>query len=213
MEATRADTHYTLPQQLARTSRSDARGQEGPRRPAVWADVDTMHSPEPVYGAYPKRFMPWALKLLGCSARPGEVLHVCSGSLSREDVLGGVRVDLREAAAPDILADGRNLPLPEACFWGVMLDPPYSVEYARDLYGTEYPRPSHLLREAARVCRPGGRIGILHFLVPSPPRGCVIVDVRGVTQGCGYRIRAFTIYERVEQGELRFDEPAADEAP
>lgn len=194
--------HQTLPEQLAGTSRHVERKQEGPRRPAVWADVETMHSPAPVYGAFPKRFLPWALRLLGCESRPAEVLHVCSGALSKDDVRGGTRVDLRPEAAPDILADGRALPIADATWRAVLLDPPYSPEYARDLYGTEYPRPSHLLREAARVVRPGGRIGILHFLVPSPPKGCSIVAVRGVTQGCGYRIRAFTVYERIDQLEL-----------
>lgn len=70
------------------------------------------------------------------------------------------------------------------------------MEYARDLYGTEYPRPSHLLREAARVVKPAGRIGFVHFLVPNPPRGARLVRVVGLTQWCGYRIRAFTLYER-----------------
>jgi len=206
--ATRADQHYSLPEQLERTSRAAARGQAGPRRPAVWAAVETMHSPVAVYGAFPVRFVPWALKLLGCDTRPAEVLHVCSGALTREDVRGGTRVDLRASANPDIIADGRALPFADASWRGVLLDPPYSPEYARDLYGTEYPRPSHLLREAVRVCKFGGRIGILHFLVPSPPKGCAIVLVRGVTQGCGYRIRAFTVYERVDQLELSGTQPA-----
>lgn len=175
-----------------------SRGYTSPRRPAVWAAVETMHSPTPVYGAFPVRFLPWALRLL--RAQPSEVLHVCSGALTAEDVRGGTRVDIRPEARPDVVADGRALPFADASFRAVLIDPPYSVEYARDLYGTEYPRPSHLLREAARVVSPCGRIGMLHFLVPSPPPGCRIVAVRGVTQGCGYRIRALTIYEREQDG-------------
>jgi len=95
-----------------------------------------------------------------------------------------------------LIADGTKLPFPDNAFGGVILDPPYSVEYAKDLYGVEYPRPSHLLSEAARVVKPCGKIGILHFLVPMPPKGCTVSGVTGVTQGCGYRIRAFTIYEK-----------------
>ncbi len=80
-----------------------------------------------------------------------------------------------------------------ACFW----TPPYSVEYARELYGTDYPRPSALLAEAARVCRPGGRVGFLHFLVPKPGSPLLTIErIWGVTQGCGYRIRAFTVLQR-----------------
>lgn len=179
------------------TTRTTGGGRRGPRRPAVWSAVETLHSPTPVYGAFPVRFLPWAVKLL--RARPSEVLHVCSGALTADDVLGGVRVDIRPEARPDVVADGRALPFADGSFRAALIDPPYSVEYARDLYGTEYPRPSHLLREAARVVAPCGRIGMLHFLVPSPPPGCRIVDVRGVTQGCGYRIRALTIYERAQE--------------
>jgi hypothetical protein len=153
-------------------------------------------SPTPVYGAFPVGFLKWAIRMLGCS--PREVLHVCSGSLTAEDTGGGLRVDIRAGARPDVIADARALPFADASVAAAMSDPPYSEEYARDLYGTDYPRPSHILAELARVVRPCGRIGFLHFLVPSPPPGCAIVRVVGVTQGCGYRIRAFTVYERVQ---------------
>ncbi len=98
------------------------------------------------------------------------------------------------------MADGRALPFPDAEFAAVLIDPPYTVEYAWDLYGTDYPRPSHLLAEASRVVRPCGRIGILHFLVPMPPPACRLDLVRGVTTGCGYRIRAFTVFQREQEG-------------
>jgi hypothetical protein len=116
------------------------------------------------------------------------------------EALGGVRVDLRPAARPDVLADGRRLPFIDAIFDGVLIDPPYSVEYAESLYGVAYPRPSHLLAEASRVCRPGGRIGMLHYLVCVPPPMCRLLSVVGVTQGLGYRIRAWTLYERGQAG-------------
>lgn len=103
---------------------------------------------------------------------------------------------MRAAAAPDVLADGRALPFRSNSFAAVLLDPPYSVEYAEALYGVEYPRPSHLLAEASRVVRHGGAIGFLHYLVPRPPAGCSMESVVGVTQGCGYRIRAWTVFRK-----------------
>lgn len=167
-----------------------------PARAILWHATESVEfdpPPEAVWGTYPQRFLAWALQAIQC--RPTEVLHVCSGALGPE--VGGVRVDLRAAARPDVMADGAALPFRDRAFAGVLLDPPYSLEYARDLYGTGYPRPSHLLAEAARVTRHGGRVGFLHFLVPRPGSPLLSIErIWGVTQGCGYRIRAFTVMQR-----------------
>lgn len=166
-----------------------------PRPPALWNARPTVEQ-EGEWGAFPKDFVRWACKALQCPR--SEVLHVCSGSLVPGD--GRARVDLRRETAPDVAADGRALPFRDGEFRAVLIDPPYSTEYARDLYGTEYPRPSHLLTEAARVTQPCGRVGIFHFLVPMPPkdRSLQMEKVWGVTTGAGYRIRAFTVFRKVQ---------------
>jgi hypothetical protein len=123
---------------------------------------------------------------------------VCSGSLPRGE---GIRVDIRPEAQPDILADGRDLPLEANSQVAVLIDPPYSEEYAQTLYGVDYPRPSHLLREACRVVRAGGRIGFVHTLRPKPPRGARVVKVFGLSTGAGFPMRAVTIFEK-DQAEL-----------
>lgn len=165
-----------------------------PGRAILWSDHQVLHEPEPVFGTFPKAFIPWVMELLHAS--PKSTLHVCSGALSKDDVKGGVRIDIAMRARPDVIADGRALPFPDNTFGSVLIDPPYSVEYAHALYGTDYPRPSHLLAEAIRVVRPLGRIGFVHFLVPHPPVGSTLIAVRGVTQGCGYRIRAVTVFQK-----------------
>lgn len=169
-----------------------------PGRAILWAASDAVDfEPAPVWGAYPVGFVAWALRAIEC--RPDEVLHVCSGALG--DDVGGLRVDLRAEARPHVRADGCRLPFRDGVFAGVLLDPPYSIEYAEELYGTKYPRPSHLLAEAARVVRPGGAVGFLHFLVPKPGSpDLTIARIWGVTQGCGYRIRAFTLLRRRPAG-------------
>jgi hypothetical protein len=169
-----------------------------PRQPALWAFSEVVQDPEPCYGRYPRGFLDRVLDSLGVAG--SEVLHVCTGGMSRHDARGGLRVDLRMAARPDVVADGRRLPFLSESFAAVLLDPPYSVEYAETLYGVEYPRPSHLLAEAARVVRHGGAIGMLHYLIPVPPAGCEIESVLGVTQGLGYRIRAWTVYRKAQRG-------------
>lgn len=172
----------------------DANPGRAPGRAALWNATEVAEfRPAPVWGAYPKGFVDYAMTALRCL--PTEILHVCSGMLTASEVRGGTRVDLRAAAAPDVMADGRRLPFRDDAFGGVLIDPPYSVEYAEILYSTDYPRPSHLLAEASRVVKPCGRVGFVHFLVPMVGRASLRYEyTRGVTQGCGYRIRAFTVF-------------------
>lgn len=169
-----------------------------PRRPPfmmLFEDFAEPTSPG-VYGMYPVGFIVKILPWLRCDR--SEVLHVCSGGLPPGE---GIRVDIRPEALPDILADGRKLPLPDNSQAAVLIDPPYTEHYARDLYGTDYPRPAHLLAEASRVVRPNGRIGFVHYIVPNAPPGCRFVKAFGLSMGFGYPMRAVTIFER-EQAPL-----------
>lgn len=166
-----------------------------PRRPVISMLFEDLAGPEPVgvFGMYPAtligRLMPW----LACDRR--EVLHVCSGGLPRGE---GMRIDLRPAARPDVVADGRNLPLRDSCVSAALIDPPYTAHYAKELYGVEYPLPSHLLKEAARVVKPCGRIGFVHYIVPNPPPGCHHVKTFGLSMGFGYPMRAVTIFQKAQ---------------
>jgi SAM-dependent methyltransferase len=128
---------------------------------------------------------------------PSSVLHLCSGSMQT-----GVRVDIRPDVAPDILADCRSVPLPDESFDFILADPPYSAEYAANLYGTgeHYPKPGQICREACRLLRPGGRFGIMHFQVPMFRKPLKMLGVYGITQGLGYAIKAWTLFTK-ENGE------------
>lgn len=191
-------------QRLTRVRKADGSSFENravdrtPKRPPfcmLFDDFADASEPQPpgVYGMYPASFIAKILPWLRCAR--SEVLHVCSGGLPRGE---GIRVDIRPEAHPDIVADGRELPLADGSVAGVLIDPPYSEHYARELYGTDYPRPAHLLREAARVVRPNGRIGIVHYIVPNPPDGTCFVRAFGLSMGFGYPMRAVTLYERLQ---------------
>lgn len=178
-------------------ARGDRKGRQEslfPGRAAIWAVNEMCPVDVPIWGKYPKGFLEWVAPQL--RATPCEILHLCSGGLEPSD--GGIRVDLRLEVRPDVVADVRKLPFPSDHFHAVLIDPPYSVEYAEGLYGTEYPRPSHLLAEAVRVAHPGSRIGIVHFLIPYPPKGAKYLGCAAITAGCGYRVRALTIFEKVK---------------
>lgn len=161
-----------------------------PREALHWGEF-------PDGGGYPLGFVEWALdemaKVTGKSVAPSEVLHLCSGSMKT-----GVRVDIRPETDPDIVADCRNVPLPDGLFDFIMADPPYSEMYARNLYETEsvFPKPGQILKEATRLLRPGGVVGLLHHQVPVFRKPLKLVRVYAVHRGLGYNLVAWSLLRR-----------------
>lgn len=159
----------------------------GRRRPIAWSD-------EPViFGAYPVGFERHILRqqLLG-PVSAGDVLHVCSGGVSARWT-----VDIRHEVKPRIVASAAALPFRAGSFRAVLIDPPYNEAYAKQLYRVKgLPTLKAMLDEAVRVLVPGGRVGILHFVVPMRPAGSKRVLVRGISTGPGFQIRALTVFEK-----------------
>lgn len=170
--------------------------------PTFWAaSVAHDFDPFPDGGGYPVGFLDWAYRTMHSPVYgmpdPALVVHLCSGS-----VRSGITVDIRPEMKPTFVADARHVPLPDASVRWLMADPPYPEDYAANLYATraDYPRPGELLREAERLLVPGGRVGILHFQVPMHRSGLRLVRVWGITQGPGYNIRAWSVYEKQHEG-------------
>jgi SAM-dependent methyltransferase len=148
-------------------------------------------------GGYPSNFLPHAYATMGVTD-PSRVLHMFSGG-----VRAGITVDVRIECKPMVVADAIRTPFADGTFDWIMADPPYAQSYATHLYGTgdKYPRPSHILREASRLLRPGGRLGVLHFIVPKARHGLSQEGVWGVYIGPDFAIRAWTVYAK-KQPEL-----------
>jgi hypothetical protein len=195
--STRSNPTRSVPHRIAGANGSLPGSALPPRPPPLLVLYEDLVDPKdlgpaPVYGQYPRGLIRKALPWLRCQRH--QVLHICSGSLPRGE---GTRVDVRPEARPDVLADARALPF-AAGSWrgGILIDPPYSAHYARELYGVDYPRPSHLLREAARVAAPGVRIGIVHYITPKPVPGTFFVKAFAVSTGFDMPMRALSFYER-----------------
>jgi hypothetical protein len=162
------------------------------------------------YGAYLGGFPERARALLGCKITE-PVLHVCGGMAkfypySRGFGPNDKTLDLDPKCEPDFVQDARE-PWPFApvvangqtqAWGGALIDPPYSEEdAARYEVGREvYPKPNLLLKRAFEVLPKGGRVGIIHYMVPSPPDPSVFVAVVGVMCGFNNRVRVYSVFEK-----------------
>jgi SAM-dependent methyltransferase len=84
---------------------------------------------------------------------------------------GQTTVDIKPEVKPSVVANCEELPFKSDSFDFVFLDPPYSEEEAKRLYNLPYVSMPKALNEAARICRQGGHVLVLHeevwFIHPS----------------------------------------------
>jgi hypothetical protein len=168
---------------------------------------------EKYYGAYLGGFPERARALLGCNIND-PVLHVCGGKAKLYPYKRGFgpndkTLDLDPHVNPDFLQDARE-PWPLSIsqtgsggrdFWkGCLLDPPYSVEDAGKyaVGSLAYPPQNLLLKRAFEVLPVGGRVGIIHYVLPSPPKNSVFVAAVGILCGFNNRIRCYSVFEKTE---------------
>lgn len=164
------------------------------------------------YGAYPAGFLERARVLLPV-LRHEPVLHVCGGHAKEYpnwEVLcpNDVTCDLDPATAPDLVWDvqQRGIPGPGRfdgsglVQWrGILADPPYTRDDAAKyaVGAAALPEPGHIVRDAMDVLALGGRVGLLHYVVPRPPKvGVKFVAKIDVWCGFGNRVRSFSVFEK-----------------
>ena len=171
------------------------------------------------YGAYLGGFPERARALLGCKIDE-PVLHVCGGMAKaypyqRAFGPNDMTLDLDPKTQPDFLQDARQ-PFPHPPFWGshqppfpdgkvppipwagILIDPPYSEQDAAHYaVGAEvYPKPNQLIKNAFDVLPVGGRVGLIHYILPSPPKNNKFVAAVGIFCGYNNRIRSYSVFEK-----------------
>ena len=169
---------------------------------------------EKYYGSYLGGFVERARVLIGANIN-SPVLHVCGGKAklypySRAFGPNDKTLDLDPECKPDFLQDARK-PFPLALgdynektnthLWaGVLMDPPYSPEDAEHYkVGKEvYPTPNQLVVNALEVLPIGGKVGIIHYILPRCPKNAKFVACVGIVCGFNNRIRCFSLFERLE---------------
>lgn len=133
--------------------------------------TDLMYLPRPAAkypGCYPMHFEKRLSEILDTD----NYIHLFSGMAT-----SGTRIDINGETLPEVIADVHNLPFADNCFDGGMADPPYTKEFAENLYGTEYPRWGVWTKELARVVRPGGRVGVMQNYITPRISGCELEEI------------------------------------
>ena len=167
------------------------------------------------YGAFPAGFLHRARALLG--VRPHDpVLHVCGGMVRQYPYRGfgpyDKTLDLDPACAPDFLQDARDpFPYQGTCtysnggvdmpvFWpAVLIDRPYTMDDADQYTPTrdKLPSANQLVAHGLNAVVLGGKVGILDYLWPRPPKHGSSVAVVLVLTGFNNRARVFSVFERI----------------
>lgn len=177
------------------------------------------------YGAYPNGFLERARVFMPVT-RTEPVLHLCGGLVKQYPTWAklcpnDVTVDIDPETKPDIVADVReHIPKPSEFgdereqnfvkyssdlraldFWrGILIDRPYTPEDATHYRcGADcFPPIKALLCDALEVCCIGGRVGVLDYVFPRPPReGVKLIAKVSVTVGYDNRDRCFSVFERL----------------
>ena len=89
----------------------------------------------------------------------------------------GFRIDVNKDVCPDLIADVHDVPLASNTFDGGIADPPYTPDFAANLYGTKYPKWGAWTNELVRLVKPGGRIGIMQNYIVPRLKGCDFEEV------------------------------------
>lgn len=170
----------------------------------VWY-CGTAWTPVKLYGQYPPTFLKRALSLF---PNAKDIIQCPSGTLTGP----GVTVDLMrdEVRNPQIQASADNIPLPDNSFDLFLSDPPYS-EADSKIYGCSKFPLRGMMKEARRLLRPGGYLGVLHVYYPMYRRqDWDLIGLISVVTGFQRKTRMFSIFRSKKKDPLS-QQPSAPE--
>lgn len=150
--------------------------------------------PPPAHGQrqrYPSRFL-FNLQRHYPEFIGDYTLHMFSGSAD-----WGTTTDIRPETGADYVAPFDALPFRDELWDHVLADPPYADHYAGEWH-TDLPKPKHILREAARLVKPGGLIGILHIIIIPAYKelGVERVGLHPILAGPNNAVRVFNVLRK-----------------
>ncbi len=142
-------------------------------------------------GSFPLHFERKLLNLLGLNEREHKILHPFGGKAEF-----GTRVDIKPEVEPDYVGDAHLLPFTDNIYDLVILDPPYSEEYSRRLYGTGKLKFKTYTSEAVRVCREGGYVVMYHYLATPRIENTILVKRIFLETRVWHKLRCIHIHQK-----------------
>jgi len=146
------------------------------------------------HGSYPENFIQ---RIREYFIGEGQILHVCGG-VYPQNPPRDVTLDINPELKPTYVEDVLNMPFENGTFENIVFDPDYDILEAK-VHGYPYIPPQKALAECVRVCKVGGIIDMLHWLVMIRPKNCKRVAVIGITTGANQRIRCCTVFRKVKE--------------
>ncbi len=155
---------------------------------------------EKYYGAYLGGFPERARILIGVSLQD-TVLHVCGGKARlypyrRGFGVNDLTLDIDPAMNPDFNQDAEISIPSDQRIKGILIDPPYTPEDGDKYAMKKYPNPNKLVKNAIDSLPIGGKVGIIHYILPMCPKNAKFIACVGTICGFNNRIRVFGVYER-----------------
>lgn len=145
-----------------------------------------------LHGQYPLTFLKRALALFPNSRY---VLHCPSGTVTGPGIC--IDINQSEVQKPHIVASASHLPLQSNLFDLILSDPPYT-EKDSEIYDCKPFPMGAFMREARRILKPGGHLGMLHTYYPSYRRKeWKLVGLIAVVTGFQRATRIFSIFEKL----------------
>lgn len=142
-------------------------------------------------GGFPLHFEKKVLREININPDEHNILHPFGGHAEY-----GIRIDINPKVEPDIIGDAHCLQFKNDSFDCVILDPPYSDKYSKELYKTGKLKFGQYTAEAIRVLKPGGYLIFYHYLAMPRIDGTQLIKRIFMETRIWHKLRCIHVYQK-----------------